>query len=300
MVFTPMSEPAGGLDAVVHLISSRVDDEGNWSVCSDELIAALDIDPVLFWRAVHAQRDRIGFMEAVDGFSQDSAGDLVTLLERVAGPQTEGALTRAGLFLPHPLRVELMEQLFSRAERFASAHSPREDELAAMIVFAGSVSDAIGIYFREHVDLDALIDECAGSFAAARGMPAVGALTAARCLRDFVSRHLIEERSLFFSLEKRLHLAARRLGYRDAGVEGTTGEAPESDGRTGVPRVIWAKAVMGLPSAPIAAETLRRRYRELMKRYHPDVNPAGLERCKDINAAYAVLMSGEEKGASEW
>ena len=300
MVPTPMSEPSGGLDAVVHLVSSRIDEEGNWSVCSDELITALDTDPVLFWRAVHALRDRIGFTEAVDGFSQDSAGDLVTVLERIAGPQAEEALTRAGLFLPHPLRAELMEELFSRAERFASAHSLREDELAAMIGFAGSVSDAIGIYFGEHVDLDALIDECAGPFAAARGMPLIGALTAARCLRDFVRRHLIEERSLFYGLERRLRLAARRLGYRDAGAESPTGEAQGSDGRTGVSRLVWAKAIMGLPSAPIAAETLRRRYRELIKRYHPDVNPAGLERCKDINAAYAVLMSGEEKGVSEW
>jgi hypothetical protein len=300
MVSPPMSEPSGGLDAVVHLLSSRIDERGNWSVCSDELIAALGIDPVPFWRAVHALRNKIGFSEAVDGFSQDRVGDLVTVLERVAGPQTEEALTRAGLFLPHPLRVELMEELFSRTERFASAHSPREDELVAMLAFAGSVSDAIGIYFGEHVDFDALIDECAGSFAAAKGIPAIGAFTAARCLRDFVRRHLIEKRSLFYGLERRLRLAARRMGYRDAGVEGTTGEASESDGRTGVSRVVWAKAVMGLPSAPIVEETLRRRYRELMKRYHPDVNPAGLERCKDINAAYAVLMSGEEKGAIEW
>lgn len=300
MVSTPMSEPSGGLDAVVHLISSRVDEEGNWSICSDELIAALDIDPVLFWRAVHALRDRIAFSEAVDGFSQDSAGDLVTVLERVAGPQAEEALTRAGLFLPHALRVELMEELFSRVERFVSAHRPMEVELAAMIGYAGSVNDAIGIYFGEHVDLDTLIDECGEFFAAARGMPAIGALTAAHCLRDYVRRHLIEKRSLFYGLEQRLRLAARRLGYRDAGTEGPTGEAQGSDGPTGASRLIWAKAVMGLPSALIADETLRRRYRELMKRYHPDVNPAGLERCKDINAAYAVLMSGEEKGASVW
>jgi curved DNA-binding protein CbpA len=57
---------------------------------------------------------------------------------------------------------------------------------------------------------------------------------------------------------------------------------------------------MGLPDQPLAADALRRRYRELMKRYHPDVNPSGLERCKEINAAYAVLMSREEKGANAW
>jgi DnaJ-class molecular chaperone len=28
-----------------------------------------------------------------------------------------------------------------------------------------------------------------------------------------------------------------------------------------------------------------------MMRHHPDVDPAGLERCKDVNAAYAILTA---------
>jgi hypothetical protein len=28
-----------------------------------------------------------------------------------------------------------------------------------------------------------------------------------------------------------------------------------------------------------------------MMRHHPDVDPTGLEKCKDVNAAYALLIS---------
>ena len=29
----------------------------------------------------------------------------------------------------------------------------------------------------------------------------------------------------------------------------------------------------------------------LMMRLHPDVDPSGLERCKDVNAAYSLLIA---------
>lgn len=298
-----MNEPSARLDALVQLMTSRIDESGDWRVSSEELIAALRVDPVPFWRAVHAARDRIGFAEAVDGFSQETCGDLVTVLERLHGPGAEQALTRAGLFLPYELGIDLMEELHRRIERFTAAHRIDDDELAAMIGFAGSVTGAIAIYLDEHVDLEALIDECGSSFAAARAMPAAGNRTAARCLRELVRRHMIEKRSLLAGLERRLRLAARRMGYRDPEPEGETAGAAGAAGagcRVDEARAAWAARVMGLPDQSLAADALRRRYRELMKRYHPDVNPSGLERCKEINAAYAVLMSREEKGANAW
>lgn len=295
-----MNEPSARLDALVQLMSSRIDESGDWRVSSEELIAALQVDPVPFWRAVHAARDRIGFAEAVDGFSRETSGDLVTVLERLHGPGAEQALTKAGLFLPYELSIELMEELHSRIERFTAAHRIDDEGLAAMIGFAGSVTGAIAIYLDEHVDLEALLDECGSSFAAARAMPAAGNRTAARCLRELVRRHMIEKRSLLAGLERRLRLAARRMGYRDAEPDGETAGAAGSGCQVEKVRAAWAARVMGLPDQPLAADALRRRYRLLMKRYHPDVNPSGLERCKEINAAYAVLMSREERGANAW
>ena len=29
-----------------------------------------------------------------------------------------------------------------------------------------------------------------------------------------------------------------------------------------------------------------------MMRHHPDVDPSGLERCKDVNVAYTLLIAG--------
>ena len=36
---------------------------------------------------------------------------------------------------------------------------------------------------------------------------------------------------------------------------------------------------------------LKIKYKNLIKRFHPDINPNGLRRCQEINAAYSILVS---------
>jgi hypothetical protein len=279
------------LKRLTERLADLIDDSGAWWVSSEEVLALLGVDPVLFWRSVHGVRDRIGFADAIDGWSQETAGDLVTVLESIYGHRAEEALTRAGLFVPWSLGVGLIEELLFRARRLSAAHELRTDELEAMVRHAGSVRGAIEIYFDEYVDIGALIDACADSFRIMEELPVVGGVTAAAFLRRMFARHVLDRRSLIVGLAERLRLAAALLGFMDpedhggaqeAGAAGTSRES----GRHG-----WARKVMGLTQETFTAESLRARYRQLMMRHHPDADPAGLERCKDVNVAYSLLIS---------
>ena len=281
-----------GLSTLVDLLSARVDDTGAWSLTSDELLAALGVPPVPFWRAVHALRTRISFSDAVDGFSQDTVGDLVTLLETLLGSEAEEALAGAGLFVPHELGIELTEALLTDIGRFCAAHALRTDELAAMVRHAGSVRGAVSTYLGEYVDREALIEGCAEAFLTRHGMPEVARATAARYLRGLFLRHILDARSVVAVLEARLKLAAAEMGFTDAeerARQDTRGRTAGRDRRTAHGRG-WALGVMGLDSGSAGPEVLRARYRHLMMRHHPDVDPAGLEVCKDVNVAYSLLM----------
>ena len=76
---------------------------------------------------------------------------------------------------------------------------------------------------------------------------------------------------------------------------GTRGSAHETADGAGEPREArrrsWALTVMGFSRGGFTAESLRARYRELMMRHHPDADPTGLERCKDVNVAYSLLIA---------
>ena len=213
------------------------------------------------------------------------------MLEGIYGQPAEDALTRAGLFIPWRLGVGLIEELHFRARLLAAGHELRTDELEAMIRHAGSVRGAIAIYLDEHVDLEALIDGCADSFRVLQELPPVAAVTSAGWLRRMCARHVLEKRSLLVGLEERLRLAAALLGHVDPDDRarrpgaGAAAEPRESQRRA------WARKVMGFSQVPFTAEILRARYRELMMRHHPDADPSGLERCKDVNVAYSLLIA---------
>ena len=278
------------LDALIETLSARVDEIGGWTISPEDVAGILGVEQVPFWRAVHEIRDRISFADAIDGWSADSVGELVTVLERLLGAGTEELMARAGLFVPHPRGIELTEELLFRARRLSAAHVVQSDELAAMIRYAGSVRGAVEIYFNEHVDLDALVDGCAESFRVLQGMPVVGRATARRYLQRMFARHVLDRRALLAGLEERLKLAAAQLGFIDPEDRARAADASESAEPREAARHAWAKKVMGIGRLAVTPEDLRARYRRLMMRHHPDVDPSGLELCKDVNVAYSLLI----------
>ncbi len=283
------------MTALIERLCELSDPDGCWSIPSDEVAKLLSVEPVRFWRAVHGVRDRISFSEAIDGWTQDTVGDLVTVLENLGRADAEKRLAQAGLFQSYELGVELLDEITFRARRLAAAHDIRWDELSAMLRHTGSARGAIRIYLDEHVDLDELLRAGAEWFQAVHGLPPRGRVTAQRFLRGMVERHVLDRTGLLVGLVERLQLAAAQLGYvdpedqprerRDAGDGGGARAAARPDRRT------WARRVMGVDGRTYSPEDLRLAYRKLMMRHHPDVDPLGLEKCKDVNAAYAILIS---------
>jgi len=294
-----------GLAALIeHLSELYEESAGEWKLSPERLAALLGLDHVTLWRTVHGARDRIVFADAVDGWTQDTVGDLVTVLEALYGEEAERELTRAGLFLPWSLGIGLVEELLFRCRQFAAAHEVRTDELESMLRHTGSVRKAVGIYLETHVDVEPLIDECAQSFRVLNGLPREGAVTASAWLRRMLGRHLLEPQDLVVGLVERLHIAAAQMGFMDpeerrraedsrGARAGRTDRRADGDSPRGSrkeSRRAWAWKVMGFPDGQVSVDALRARYRELMMRHHPDADPSGLERCKDVNVAYSLLI----------
>ena len=277
------------LDLLIQTIAASADDEGRWEISSEQVERLLAVDRTSFWRTAYELRDRIAFGDAIDGWSNDSIGDLVTVLERLVGPTAERDMARAGLFIPHEWGVELSEDLLSRARRFCAGHEIRGEEWAAMLRYAGSLSAALPLYFNECVSVDGLVAGCAEFFRTQRVLPEVASATAALYLKKLFARHILESRSLFALLEQRLRAAAVELGFMDMEDRSRTRSRPTHEREPS--RRAWARRVMGVEQDEMTPERLRACYRVLMMRYHPDADPSGLERCKDVNVAYSLLIA---------
>lgn len=73
--------------------------------------------------------------------------------------------------------------------------------------------------------------------------------------------------------------------------EGGFAKRPDPKARPGT-RQAWAVAVFGL-SGPVTRVAVKARYKELVKRHHPDTNngaKAAEEKIKEINEAYRTIM----------
>jgi hypothetical protein len=141
---------------------------------------------------------------------------------------------------------------------------------------------------------------CAGrSF----GLPGLARANARRLLEFFFRKHVLETESLFASLYERLHEQAVREGYAERAPEHEPGQKAgrrrAGDGRAGAGRpgavdtpLLRARRLLGLEDGTLDLRRLKSRYKTLMKIYHPDLNPQGLRRCQEINAAYSLLAPG--------
>lgn len=90
----------------------------------------------------------------------------------------------------------------------------------------------------------------------------------------------------------KMHDRTGLFGEEDERVDAAAGAVPEGS-------EAWAIRVLGL-NPPLALTAVKRRYKELAKQFHPDVNggdPKAEERLKRINLAYATLRSTLESRA---
>lgn len=298
MNYKPMHD---SLDSIISLILSHVEPDGRWSVATDELISAGGVPLQDFYGTMYRLDRRVGFSEGLRGFSEETAGELVTLLEAFYGDRTEAAFTDAGLFLPHEHRLELMELLLSEAGAACSRHTLELETFWEMVRVFGSFRKAVDTYLEEYLKPDAVIEAAADAFCAARGEESQRRCLALEHLALLFRRHIVSRESLFAPIEAEFTRSAFARGYFTAREKTFRydGDGGRADGRNRTGRqdgspdreLSGALRLFSLPESDLSRELLKKRYRDLVRRYHPDLNPEGLEMTKRLNTAYAMLLS---------
>ncbi len=273
-----------------------------WSLRASELRGLLGLSSADFHRRLYAAQaagNRLVGLGSVEGlFSQENVGELVSLLELFCGPGVEQPLQRAGVFFPQPEQVEIMGCFLGETGEALARHRLEEKEFSAMLRAFGSFERAREVYREEYFPLDELLERAAGRYCAGLsfGLPELGRVNVRRLLEFFFRRHVLETESLFASLYERLHEQAVREGYAEPPPRAEERAGRRADRRRADTPAQQARRLLGLEGGTLDLRRLKSRYKTLMKIYHPDLNPQGLRRCQEINAAYALLASGLASG----
>ena len=288
-----MQSARGALADLVAEIQRQEAAGGAWGLAPRDLQRLLGLTPEQYYREIYAAqmagRPLISLAHATERFSQESVLPLVSLLEHLCGADAAAALQRAGIFFSHDQQAEITAEFLGAAARTVGAHEFQIEEFAAMLRTFGTVSHARQVYLAHYFDLEDLRRRAARRYCAGREftIPELALRNADGVLRFLFAKHILRAESIFGSLHDAFVAAAVRAGYAD--------EPPRRERRATrdtVPAAAdQARRAMGLGAEPLTLERLKSRYKQLMKRFHPDVNPSGLRRCQEINVAYSTLVA---------
>ena len=224
---------------------------------------------------------------ATHSFRQASIRELVALLEHLCGAEAVPTLERAGIFFSHAEQAEIMAEFLSGAAATVRDHEFQTESFTAMLHTFGSLPHARQVYLAHYFDMQDLQRRAAARYCAARtfALPDLAVTNAEGLLRFLFAKHILKAESIFSPLHESFLAAAVSAGYAESPRERRAQrEAPPSPTDA-------ARRTMGLGAASVTRDRLKSRYKQLMKRYHPDVNPHGLRRCQEINAAYSALVA---------
>lgn len=275
------------ITAICALAAERLERTGSWWIDTTELERL--IDPVALYRALYELR-----LVGLDRVDARNCGQLVTLLERMGDRTAEQQLRSCGLFLNHSDRIELMEMFVRSLRVKAASHVTDLDAFRAMLRDARGFDGALALYASTFVGCDLVLLRCAEQFAERRAGSAASRHTAEIHLRELLERKIVVLWELLPALLELLQTVALQSGYlrrgRPAGPQDADSGGERRPGHS-ADRRAEALRLLGFDRPEPSPAELRRSYRALMRRYHPDVNPDGLELTKKINSAYALLLS---------
>lgn len=292
---------------------------GTWLLAVDDVRRLLELDYVRFYQdiynAAHRPSGTVEVSTVTAEFGPENVGELVDLLELFAGNEAERRLGDVGAFIAHPDRVSLTQRLLETAADQARNHGIDRSSFRGMLRTLGSYERARDTYFAEFFSRDAIMEDAVGRFLDGRRfeLPELAARTARSVAERLFRSRILEIQTLLVDVGLELFEIAVAEGYaRRPEDEFGSGEFAwedfqeeefnEADAGRREQRTrgrderaqhnarAWACGVLELNVDQPDAASIRRNYKRLMLRYHPDINPRGLRTAQRINRAYALLM----------
>ncbi len=259
----------------------------SWDLPLEFVLGLLGLSREEFFRYIYSRRDRGGWTDQLaDGFGPHNTRELVEFLMNEGVAQAPREFHRAGYYFNEDHLLHWLEFFHSVSLARMQSREIDEELLETAVSGCRYFSDAVDFYVHASFDPEEFI-----AFAAERFLEHYGveAHHASRSILGAYAREQIRQRNIIW---EDLSKTALRDMLRRRAVD--LGLIDEQDAEEERLRYVLmpdelkeALQVLELPADRVPEpEQLKKHYRELLKKYHPDVNPQGQEKTRAIIAAY--------------
>lgn len=269
-------------DVIFEIQSSCLD--GEWFISAERIMETLGMRKEEYYRYIYALKDQENYSDYSKGFNESAGNLLILFLSRVLKIEgIEHEFAKSGIYFQEEYLHNLAYMIRNTIQSKLEKHTLDKDLLLLLSTATKYFDDAFDAYFDDQFDIHRIIENCVSDFIEKREIdPSFGADTK---LKGYM--HSILHTKVF-------HLRDITEEYRDRAYYELFGRFREKQYRRPSQRKIDPEFAELLSFFGLAEdstkEDLRRSYKELMKKYHPDVNKKGLEMTKTIISKYNQLV----------
>lgn len=265
------------LKQLIELIQETSSGRGSWKISRDEVLEALNLDiRDVYSRIVLSQNPLVDY--ATSEFTERDAGALISLLECLGFEEAPEQFNRSGLWVPYATQVDLLSALIDEVNVVREKHIIDYEGFLSIFDHFRNFHRSLEIYLDENFPTAEIIEKAVDSVRNSNNYALLKKLA-----EELIRREILPYWNLFTPLFEKLKTFLIAKGRLDA--PGRK-EAPINEAEREA-RQLFSYSI----EENITKKDLKSRYKNLMKRFHPDINPKGLEQSKEINTAYSTLLA---------
>ncbi len=259
-----------------------------WYIPAEKIISALNIRKEDYYRIFYSLRNDIHFSSrAAAGFNETHADSLIQLLSKILKIEGIGEeFAKNGIYFDDnylsELQISLKEAIQTRLEK----HELDRELLLLLSSATLDFDDAFDSYFDDKFNFERIVENEISDFIELKSIQ-----------NDYGADVFLKNHIFSILNTKVFHFREITREYRDRAyydLFGSFRKKPKKKKNVSVfqemdPETQRHLDVLGF-DAPCTLEELKKRFKELIKKYHPDINKDGLEMTQRIIASYNFLI----------
>ena len=259
--------------------------ECRWSISMERLAELLQLSKEDFYRKIYNfktskpdRETRLGFTE-IDG---DYFCEFLQYCLNITGIQDR--LATAGIYFDERVLYEIRENFKHIVQESLERHDLDKDTLLLLATASQDYDDAVDSYISDKFEIDFFLDRCIFEFMSFRRIhPETGADV---FLRDYL-RALIPTRILNL---RDITKEFRERSYYELFGEFRKDKTKKRKAKPHYSRELFELMTYFNLEDGFTKDDLKKKFKELLKKYHPDINKRGLEKTKEIIENYNKLI----------
>ena len=275
------------LHELIEEIDSLVEDR-HWKMPVEYVLNMLSMSQEEYYRHVYTQSSPFSSAHANEDYGPHNVEELVQLLAAKGFPHAEECFCKAGYYFSQSQLLHWTEFFLSVSMSRLLSHTVDREALDTALVGCRNPRDAFEFYFHSFFDPDEMISFACDIYLRNNRIEdhsySRGSLT--DYIKEQISQSILRWEEIGTGLFQKLHEKAIEWKLMEEG-----GEIPPQDKSLPmeIVRALESLEFYNTPVPPVA--TLKTQYRRLLKKYHPDLNPSGLEKTRELNHSYTLILS---------